>query len=79
MGVTFDEWGIDGARLVAGNAVDALRNGARIAIHTTVERVLRRIHAETTSDALPKASTRRRLIRRAPSGNETITRGTRAR
>ncbi|MCC6644349.1 MAG: glycerol-3-phosphate dehydrogenase/oxidase [Polyangiaceae bacterium] len=41
-GVSFDEWGIDGARLVAANAVDARRHGARVSNHTTVLRVLRR-------------------------------------
>ncbi len=41
-GVTFDEWGIDGARLVAANAVDARRCGARVSNHTAVQRVLRR-------------------------------------
>lgn len=48
-GVTFDEWGIDGARLVTLNALDAARNGARISVHTTVERVLRR---EDTGEVL---------------------------
>jgi glycerol-3-phosphate dehydrogenase len=41
-GVTFDEWGIDGARLVVANALDAEANGARVSVHTTVERILRR-------------------------------------
>lgn len=48
-GVTFDEWGIDGARLVVANAVDARRHGARVSVHTTVERVLRR---EDTGEVL---------------------------
>ncbi len=39
--VTFDEWGIDGARLCAANALDAHEHGARISVHTTVEQVLR--------------------------------------
>ncbi len=48
-GVTFDEWGIDGARLVTLNALSAARSGARISVHTTVERVLRR---EDTGEVL---------------------------
>jgi glycerol-3-phosphate dehydrogenase len=38
-GYTFDEWGIDGARLCVANAVDAMERGARIHVGTTVERV----------------------------------------
>jgi len=40
--VTFDEWGIDGARLCLANALDAHEHGASILVHTTVERILRR-------------------------------------
>src|SRR5687768_1614717 len=40
-GVTFDEWGIDGARLCVANAVDARENGADIRVHTTVSEILR--------------------------------------
>lgn len=40
-GVTFDEWGIDGARLTVSNALDAAAHGAKIRVHTTVEKVLR--------------------------------------
>ncbi len=39
--VTFDEWGIDGARLCAANAVDAHARGASIRVHTTVEAIER--------------------------------------
>jgi glycerol-3-phosphate dehydrogenase len=39
-GVSFDEWGIDGNRLCAANAVDAGRHGATIFNHTTVTRVV---------------------------------------
>jgi glycerol-3-phosphate dehydrogenase len=41
-GVTFDEWGIDGSRLVIANALDAKEHGARVSTHTTVERFFRR-------------------------------------
>jgi glycerol-3-phosphate dehydrogenase len=41
-GVSFDEWGIDGARLCTENAVDALERGARIFIGTTIEKIERR-------------------------------------
>jgi glycerol-3-phosphate dehydrogenase len=40
--VTFDEWGIDGARLCIGNAVDARERGAEIRVHCTVTEILRR-------------------------------------
>jgi glycerol-3-phosphate dehydrogenase len=38
-GITFDEWGIDGARLCTLNALDAIEHGARVHTHTTVEGV----------------------------------------
>jgi glycerol-3-phosphate dehydrogenase len=41
-GVTFDEWGIDGARLCVANAVDAMEHGAEVRVHTTVTELLRR-------------------------------------
>lgn len=41
-GYTFDEWGIDGARLCVANAVDAIERGAEVHVATTVERVERR-------------------------------------
>lgn len=41
-GVTFDEWGIDGARLCIGSVVDAMENGARVFVHTTVSEITRR-------------------------------------
>ncbi len=40
-GVTFDEWGIDGARLCVANAVDAMEHGASVRVHTTVTELLR--------------------------------------
>jgi glycerol-3-phosphate dehydrogenase len=38
-GITFDEWGVDGARLCVLNAIDAIENGARLHTHTTVESI----------------------------------------
>ncbi len=38
--VTFDEWGINGARLCAVNALDAREHGAKIHVHTNVESLL---------------------------------------
>ncbi|HEX3597678.1 MAG TPA: glycerol-3-phosphate dehydrogenase/oxidase [Polyangiaceae bacterium] len=40
-GVSFDEWGIDGARLCVANAVDAHEHGAEIRTHCTVTELLR--------------------------------------
>jgi glycerol-3-phosphate dehydrogenase len=40
-GYSFDEWGIDGARLCVANAVDAIERGATIHVGVTVERVER--------------------------------------
>jgi glycerol-3-phosphate dehydrogenase len=41
-GVSFDEWGIDGARLSVANALDARERGAKIFLGTTVEQIERR-------------------------------------
>ncbi len=41
-GVTFDEWGIDGARLCVANAVDAIEHDGEVHVHTTVTELLRR-------------------------------------
>lgn len=38
-GITFDEWGTDGARLCVLNAIDAEEHGARLYNHTTVESI----------------------------------------
>lgn len=40
-GITFDEWGIDGARLCTANAVDAAERGAKLFIGCTVESIER--------------------------------------
>jgi glycerol-3-phosphate dehydrogenase len=39
--ITFDEWGVDGARLCVLGAIDAIEHGARVHVHTTVESVTR--------------------------------------
>jgi glycerol-3-phosphate dehydrogenase len=41
-GLSFDEWGIDGARLCVENAVDAIERGAQVFTGCTVERIERR-------------------------------------
>jgi glycerol-3-phosphate dehydrogenase len=38
-GISFDEWGVDGARLCMHNAIDAIENGATFHLHTTVESI----------------------------------------
>jgi glycerol-3-phosphate dehydrogenase len=40
-GITFDEWGVDGARLCVLNAIDAIEHGGRVHVHTTVESIAR--------------------------------------
>ncbi|MFO0617002.1 MAG: glycerol-3-phosphate dehydrogenase/oxidase [Polyangiaceae bacterium] len=40
-GISFDEWGIDGARLCTENAVDAVERGAKIFTGTTIETIER--------------------------------------
>jgi len=40
-GITFDEWGVDGARLCVLGAIDAIEHGAHVHVHTTVESVAR--------------------------------------
>jgi glycerol-3-phosphate dehydrogenase len=40
-GITFDEWGVDGARLCVLNAIDAIEHGARVHVHTTVDSIAR--------------------------------------
>lgn len=41
-GISFDEWGIDGARLCVANALDARERGARVYVGTTVDAIERR-------------------------------------
>ncbi|MFO0547986.1 MAG: glycerol-3-phosphate dehydrogenase/oxidase [Polyangiaceae bacterium] len=41
-GISFDEWGIDGARLCTANMLDARERGAKIFLGTTVESIERR-------------------------------------
>ncbi|NUQ77754.1 MAG: glycerol-3-phosphate dehydrogenase/oxidase, partial [Polyangiaceae bacterium] len=40
--MTFDEWGIDGARLCVANAVDAIERGAKVRVGYTVDHIERR-------------------------------------
>jgi glycerol-3-phosphate dehydrogenase len=42
-GVTFDEWGVDGARLCVMNALDARERGATVHIHTSVESIAKAV------------------------------------
>jgi glycerol-3-phosphate dehydrogenase len=51
-GVTFDEWGVDGARLCVMNALDAKEHGASIHVHTLVESIAK----IPTVDAGPRPS-----------------------
>lgn len=44
-GISFDEWGIDGARLCVANAIDAKERGATIRVGTTVDRIERDTHS----------------------------------
>ncbi len=48
-GITFDEWGVDGARLCVLNAVDAKERGAVVHVHTAVESVERALDDEAPS------------------------------
>ncbi len=41
-GISFDEWGIDGARLCVANALDAQERGAKLFVGTTVDNIERR-------------------------------------
>ncbi len=41
-GFSFDEWGIDGARLCVANAIDAAERGAKVFVGHTVEAIERR-------------------------------------
>jgi glycerol-3-phosphate dehydrogenase len=47
-GISFDEWGIDGARLCIANCVDARERGARVHVHSTVSEILRRPDGRVT-------------------------------
>lgn len=40
-GISFDEWGIDGARLCVLNALDAIEHGGRVHVHTDVDSIAR--------------------------------------
>ncbi len=53
-GVTFDEWGTDGARLCTLNAVDAARHGAVVHVHSSVEQIASIPGAYAFSQGTPK-------------------------
>ncbi len=53
-GVTFDEWGTDGARLCTLNAVDAARHGASVHVHSSVEKIERIGDVQAFSSGNPK-------------------------
>lgn len=61
-GFSFDEWGIDGARLCVANAIDAIERGAKVYVGHTVERIERR---EDTGEVL---AVRYRDLRTGESG-----------
>ncbi len=64
-GVSFDEWGIDGARLCVANALDAKERGALIRVGTTVEAIERR------SDTGQPVAVRFRDLRNGQAGRLT--------
>ena len=49
-GITFDEWGIDGARLCVLNALDAIEHGGRVHVHSTVESIARATGGEDAAE-----------------------------
>jgi glycerol-3-phosphate dehydrogenase len=63
-GMAFDEWGIDGPRLVMANIVDAIEHGANVQTHTTVEKIEREPSSDlqivTSRDLLTGKATRTR-------------------
>jgi glycerol-3-phosphate dehydrogenase len=64
-GVTFDEWGIDGARLCVGSAVDAAEHGAEIRTHTTVTEICREKDGRVTGVRFRDARTGETAVRTA--------------
>ena len=48
-GLSFDEWGIDGARLCTANAVDAAEHGAKIHVGRTISAIERDDHGAVTA------------------------------
>ncbi len=57
-GITFDEWGVDGARLCVLNAIDAAEHGARIRTHSSVNAIERLAGGERGPRYLVKATDR---------------------
>ena len=79
-GVSFDEWGIDGARLCVANARDALERGAEVRVHTTVLEVLRREDGSAYGVRYrDRANRRGRRAHRARSSSTPPARGRRSR
>jgi len=66
-GVSFDEWGIDGARLSVANAIDARERGAKIFLGTTVETI------ERVPETGRVAAVRWRDLRNGRTGRMTTT------
>jgi glycerol-3-phosphate dehydrogenase len=69
-GITFDEWGVDGARLCVLNAIDAIERGARVHVHTTVDSISRLTTAGRTTRSRyavdgHERTTRERVVVRA--------------
>jgi glycerol-3-phosphate dehydrogenase len=60
-GVTFDEWGVDGARLCVLAALDAVEHGADVHLHSTVESIARVAGPEASRGPRYVVSARDRL------------------
>ena len=76
-GVTFDEWGVDGARLCVLNALDAIEHGARVHVHTTVESVARRAPEGARAARATSSSARHRLTGETHAGRARASSSTR--
>ncbi|MBK8942402.1 MAG: glycerol-3-phosphate dehydrogenase/oxidase [Polyangiaceae bacterium] len=66
-GMSFDEWGIDGARLCTANALDARERGAKIHVGTTIESI------ERKPDSGEVVAVRWRDLRNGRTGRMTTT------
>jgi glycerol-3-phosphate dehydrogenase len=64
-GVTFDEWGVDGARLCVMNALDAKEHGASVHVHTLVESIAKKAAAESSGPRAYALRVRDTLTRKA--------------
>jgi len=70
-GVTFDEWGVDGARLCILNAIDAEEHGAELHNHTTVEGLARTSEGDWEITARDLMDQRRHRVRARAVVNAT--------